>query len=102
MTVVEEPPFDQEVWDTNRGCGWADVPIHVVVNTSLMDKAPETVTFLTKYETTADMTSKALVYMDENEASYEEAAIWFLQEYESVWIQWVPSDIASKVNSAMP
>ena len=102
MTVVEEPPFDQEVWDTNRCCGWAEVPIHVVVNTSLMDEAPEVVTFLTKYETTADMTSKALVYMDENKASYEEAAVWFLQNYESLWTQWVSSDVASKVKAALP
>jgi len=102
MTVVAEPAYDQDVWNENRGCAYTDVAIHIVVNKNLMDKAPEVVSFLSKYETTSEMTSKALVYMDDNNASYDEAAVWFLQEYESTWTQWVPDDIASKIKAALP
>jgi len=102
MTVVTEPPYDQDVWDENRGCAYTDVPAHIAINTALMDKAPEVVTFLSKYETTTAMINAALVYMDDNDASYEEAAVWFLQEYESTWTQWVSDDIASKVKAALP
>ena len=102
MTVVAEPSYDQAVWDENHGCAYTDVPIHIAINTNLMDKAPEVVSFLSKYETTSEMTSKALVYMDDNDASYDEAAVWFLQEYESTWTQWVPDDIADNIKAALP
>jgi len=102
MTVVAEPDFDQAVWDENYGCAYTDVPVHIVVNTELMEKAPEVVTFLTKYETTAAMINAALAYMDENGVDFDAAAIWFLQEYESTWTQWVPDDIANKVKAALP
>ena len=102
MTVVAEPSYDQAVWEENYGCAYTDVPVHIVVNTGLMDKAPDAVAFLAKYETTSAMINAALAYMDTNDASYEEAAIWFLQEYESTWTQWVPDDIADDVKAALP
>ncbi len=102
MTVVAEPEYDEDIWNENYGCAYTDVPVHIVVNTGLIDKAPDAVSFLTKYETTAAMINAALAYMDEQGASYEETAIWFLQEYESTWTQWVPEDIASKVKAALP
>jgi len=102
MTVVAEPSYDQAAWDENYGCAYTDVPVHIVVNTELIDKAPDVVAFLTKYETTTAMINASLAYMDDNEASFEEAAVWFLQEYESTWTQWVPDDIASKVKAALP
>ena len=48
------------------------------------------------------MMNDVLAYMEDNEATQEEAATYFLQEYESVWTQWVPSDIADKVKDALP
>ncbi len=102
MTQVEEPPYDEEVWATNKGMAYPADRINICVNTSLLDRAPEVITFLRNYETTAVMIARALVYMEENEVAHEEAAIWFLEEYESVWTEWVPADIASKVKAAMP
>ncbi len=102
MTVVAEPAFDQAVWDENKGCSYTEVPVHIGINTSLMEKAPEVVTFLTKYETTSAMINASLAYMDDNGVDYDAAAVWFLQEYESTWIQWVPEDIADKVKAALP
>jgi glycine betaine/proline transport system substrate-binding protein len=102
MTVVEEPPYDETTWNTNHACAYPAVNVNICVNSSLPDKAPEVVEFLENYETTAAMTNKALAYMETNEATTEEAAIYFLEEYESVWMQWVPADVAQKVKDAMP
>jgi len=102
MTQIVEPPYDEEVWATNKGMAYPSDRIDICVNASLLDRAPEVVEFLRNYETMAVMIARALVYMEENEVEHEEAAIWFLQEYESVWTQWVPSDIASKVKAALP
>lgn len=102
MTYVEEPPYDKEVWETNYGCSWPSGPVNIVVHKSFPDRFPEVVEFLENYETTLEQNNAFLAYLDENEASTKETAIWFLQEYESVWTKWVPSDIASKVKAALP
>ena len=102
MTQVVEPPYDEEVFNTTRGCAYTSDRINIVVNSSLLDRAPDAVSFLRNYETLANMIAKALVYMEENDVDHEGAAIWFLQEYESLWTEWVDSDIASKVKDALP
>jgi len=102
MTPIEEPPFDETVWDTNHACAYPAVKVNIVVHSSLPDRAPEVVEFLTKYVTTTAQVNKALAYMQETEASTEEAAIYFLQEFESTWTKWVPSDVADKVKAALP
>ena len=102
MTPIGEPAYNETVWNTNHGCAFPAVNINICVNAGLLDRAPDAVEFLENYETTAAMANDALAYMEANEATAEEAAVYFLQEYESVWTQWVPADIASKVKAALP
>ncbi|MEA2085631.1 MAG: glycine betaine ABC transporter substrate-binding protein, partial [Chloroflexota bacterium] len=85
-----------------RGCNFPTNKVNIAVNSSLPDRAPEVVEFLRKYETTTAMVNEMLSYMQANKASTGEAAIYFLQEYESLWTSWVPSDVASKVKAALP
>jgi len=42
-----------------------------------------------------------LVYMADEQAGGEDAAIEFLMEYEDVWTTWVPADVAEKVKAAL-
>jgi len=102
MTPIEEPPYNETVWDTNHACAYPAVHVNICVNTEWSEKNPKVVEFLTKYATTTAQVNKALAYMQETEASTEEAAIYYLQEFESTWTQWVPSDIADKVKVALP
>lgn len=102
MTPVEEPPYDEAVWETNHACAYPAVHVNIVVNAEWAEKNPEAVEFLTKYATTTAQNNKALAYMQDEGASTEEAAIYFLKNYESVWTQWVPADIADKVKAALP
>ena len=104
MTALEEPAFDEELWteEAKYACEYPLADNFIVVNISLRQRAPEVVEFLENYEHTIDQMNAALLYMKENEAEPSEAAIWFLQEYESVWTQWVSSDVASKVKAALP
>jgi len=39
--------------------------------------------------------------MQDNEASTEEAAMWFLKKYENLWTGWLPPDVVAKVKAAM-
>ena len=102
MTRLEEPPYDKEIWDTTRACAYPSGRVDIVVHASLLDRAPEVVEFLRNYETTTAQNNQVLAYMQESEAGAAEAAIWFLEEYESVWTEWVPPEVVSKVKAALP
>lgn len=101
MTPLEEPPYNQEVWDKTKGCAFPSVEVNILVNSKLPEQAPEVVEFLKKYETNTDMCNKFLAYMKDNKAKRQDAAIWFLKNYESVWTQWVSADVAAKVKAAL-
>ena len=101
MTMLEEPAFDQSVWDKNRGCAYPAVKCDIIVHKKLPEWAPDVVEFLKKYETTLDINNKFLAYMQDNKAGTRDAAKWFLKQYESLWTQWVPSEVAAKVKAAL-
>jgi glycine betaine/proline transport system substrate-binding protein len=102
MTKLEEPAFEQEIWDSTRGCAYPRDRVTTLATADFKDREPVLAELFATWEVTADILNKAIAYMTDNEASYDEAAIWFLQENESVWTQWVSSDIASKVKDALP
>ena len=102
MTKIGEPAYSEAVWNDNHGCAYPAVQVQICVTASLPDRAPEVIAFLEKYETTSAMANDALAYMDQTEgADAEDAAVYFLQKYESLWTQWVPADIADKVKDAL-
>jgi glycine betaine/proline transport system substrate-binding protein len=45
--------------------------------------------------------SDVLAWGDDNGATTEEVAVYFLKNYESIWTQWVPADVADKVRAAL-
>jgi len=42
-----------------------------------------------------------LAWQDENRESNEDAAIYFLRNYEGLWTKWVPADVAEKVKASL-
>jgi glycine betaine/proline transport system substrate-binding protein len=101
MTPIEEPAFDQKVWDTNYACAYPSVRVNIIVNSSLQQKAPEIVEFLKKYETTQAMANKFLAYMQDEKADTQRAALWFLRNYQDLWTGWVPGKVSAKVKAAL-
>lgn len=101
MTPLEEPAYDPDKWGTSYKCAYPSVSVNIVVNADLPKKAPEVVEFLKNYETTQAMANKFLAYMQDNDASTEDAAKWFLKNYESLWTSWVPAGVAKKVKASM-
>ena len=108
MVQLEEPAFDPEIWAAMNEAerptevvAYPVVSVPVGVNQEFYDAAPTLVEFLTKYETTNDLVSQALSYMQDTDSTPEEAAINFLQTQEELWTQWVPADVADKVKAAL-
>jgi len=101
MTPLEEPAYDKAVFESTAKSAYPAVSVNIAVNSSMPKKAPEVVEFLKKYETTQAITNKILAFMQAKEADTQQAAEWFLKEYESLWTSWVSSDVAAKVKKAL-
>lgn len=101
MTILDEPEYDEETWEENYGTEFPPDEIYVSVYKDFADEYPDAMEFLEQYETSTDLTGEALVYMEDNDASVEEAASWWLGEHEDIWSDWVPDDKAQKVMDAL-
>lgn len=89
MTMLEEPEFDQAQWDENFGTAYPASVVEIVINAEFASRAPNVVSFLAYYETTIDQTNECLAYMQTEDASVDETALWFLRNYQDVWTDWV-------------
>lgn len=101
LTLLEEPEFDQEIWDETKATEFPPNDVVIAVNKNLPDQAPEIIDFLSNYKTSSELTEAALNYMEENEASAEEAALWWMNEYEEIWTSWIDDEVAEKVKDAI-
>ena len=101
MTRLEEPAFDQKVWDKDKGCTYGAVEINIFVNTRLLKSAPDVVEMLRQYETTTAMVNKILAYMRDTKGSTDDGAVWFLKNRADVWTKWISADVVAKVNAAL-
>lgn len=101
LTLIEEPPYDEEQWEEDFGCAFPAVDVNIVVHRDMEEKAPDVVEFLTLYESSSEITAEGLAYMEGEDASADEAAKWFLVEYEDLWTQWVPDEVAEQVKAAL-
>lgn len=39
--------------------------------------------------------------MFQNDATTQQAAVWFLREYDDIWSKWLPAEAAAKVRAAL-
>lgn len=101
MVLLGDIPYDEEIWLESYGTELPPADVTIAVHKDLPEKAPEVVSFLKNYKTSSSITSEALAYMQENDATAKETAKWFLEEYEELWTSWVPDDIAEKVKEAL-
>ncbi|MDC7244531.1 MAG: glycine betaine ABC transporter substrate-binding protein [Sphaerochaetaceae bacterium] len=75
--------------------------VNILVNESMMEKAPDVVEILKAYNTSVDDNNEFLSIMDENGWSTQETAIWFLENKEDVWTSWVSFDVEQRVKTAL-
>jgi len=104
MTRITEPiPYDPDLWEPDRACDWPIQLTETACNADWLETADEDiVAFLRNFSTSTEVCNGYLLHMYETGDEAEDTAIWYLKEYESIWTQWVPSDIANKVKAALP
>jgi ABC-type proline/glycine betaine transport system substrate-binding protein len=109
LVALEEPPYTEACWENlkterrpEEACAYPTIPVSIGVNTDFQDAAPTVVAFLERYETTSDLVSAALSYIQENSgASARDAAVAFLETNTDLWTTWVPEDVAADVRTAL-
>lgn len=101
LTLLKEPEFSEERWENGYASEFPSNRVVVAAHKDLIQGAPDVVAFLKNYKTNSKLTSEALAYMQDNEASAEDAAKWFIQKHPEVWTPWVPKEIADKVKKAL-
>jgi len=105
LVKLEEPPYSEEAWDAfnadpenNPPVAFPTVEVIIGANANFVEEAPEIASFLRAYETTGQMVSEALAYMQKNEgATARDAALNFIETRGDVWRQWVSSEVAARV-----
>jgi glycine betaine/proline transport system substrate-binding protein len=101
LTLVEEPPYDEDVWNEDHGCGWPSVDLFIAAYKDFPDEAPDVADMFREWEMSTATLDEVLAYMQDTEGEPEDAAIWFLKNRESIWTKFVPDDIADKVRDAV-
>ncbi len=103
LVLLEEAPYDDDLWNEEAGyaCEFKPSDITIIINPEFAGKNPAVTEFLTNYETSSALTAVGLAYMQDNDAEIDEAAEWFIQEYEDLWKDWVTSEAHEKVMAAL-
>lgn len=113
VVALEEPAYDEAEWDAlgemavedvtaeTPATAYPTIPVSIAVNTEFQKEAPTIVDFLGKYKLNAQIISGALAYMQDESATADEAAEWWLQNNVDTWKAWVPEEIASKVEASL-
>lgn len=100
LVLLQDEPYDETLYYEGK-CEYPSMRVTVCVNSEFYAAAPEYCEFLSHYETSSALTAEALSYIQENDASYEDAAHWFLQQHDELLTQWLPSDKAELVRTAL-
>jgi glycine betaine/proline transport system substrate-binding protein len=101
LVLLEEAPYDEAVWNDGYGCSFNEAHVTVAVHPSLKDNAPDVYALMQKYGMTSAETAVALAYMQQNDASTEDTAIWFMKEHQDIWTPWVTEEQAEAILAAI-
>ena len=81
---------------------WTESEVHTVVTDDFKNSAgPEVMDYFGKRVFPGDVMNDMLVYMGDNQAAGEDAAIEFLLTRGDVWKSWVSAEVAGKVEEAI-
>ncbi len=100
LVLLEDAPYDPDLYLLGQ-CECPSIRLTVAVNPDFHQQNPEYSEFLGKYQTSSQLTSEALAYISENDASYRDAAVWFLKTHDELLDQWLPEDKAALVREGL-
>lgn len=94
---LEDEPYNKDGFDQGK-TGFKNQAVLITSSTKFKDKvSPEVYSFFQNYRTSSAGVSSALAYMDESKVAYDELAVWFLKNNDSLIDDWLPADNAARL-----
>ena len=104
MGPVDEEEFvkvqDPHAKDVSR-TGFPPGPVVTAVTNSFSDEHPELVDFLSQLTFSNDTMNEILLWMEENNASGEEGAVYFLTNHQDTWSGWLNDAAAENLSQSL-
>ncbi len=91
---------EQECLDP-QPTAWTTSEVETVVTERFMEAAGPAVSYFEARVFPGEAMNAMLVYMNDNQATGEEAAFEFLESHEEIWTQWVSEDVAARVRAGL-
>ena len=101
LVRLEEKPFSDECWFTDKACAFKDTTILIAVHSGLPSRAPEVYDFLTRWNFTTEDYMGVLQWMEDNSATVEQAALNWLEEKGDSWTTWVTEQARVGIQAAL-
>lgn len=80
---------------------WVQSEVFTIVTDDFMKNGGEINDYLAARVYPGEVMGAMLVYMADEQAAGEDAAVEFLQKYEAIWTTWVSEEVAAKVKGAL-
>jgi len=93
--------ISQEECTDPQQTSWIQSEVFTIVTDEFMQSGGEINDYLAARVFPGDVMGAMLVFMADEQAAGEDAAIEFLIEYEDLWTTWVSEDVAAKVKAAL-
>lgn len=100
LVLLEDAPYDPDLFMEGK-CEFPKQELKTISNKDFADKAPDLVTFFSKYETGSELIGEFLAYLDDTDDTHEEVAIWVLKENDHLLDEWLPAEKADLVRKAI-
>lgn len=101
---------DAEVWNnciTQNNCAepklseWPRSDVFTAVTSEFAEGNPVAMGYLGKRAWSNATVNELLAWMGDNQATNEDGAWYFIENYPQIWTEWLPKDVAEKVQGAV-
>ena len=102
LVRLEEPAYSDECWFTTKACAYEDATILIAVVPDMLQRAPEVVSMFRNWTFNIDRYKNVAAWQSENEeATVNDSALWWLKGNKAVWSGWVTNEAAASISSAL-
>ncbi len=84
-----------------EGSEFPKAAVNILMNAESYEEMPEVAEFFSNYDTTVAVNNEFLNYLSTEADDHRDAAIWFLENHEEMWTEWVPAEVADNVRAAL-
>ena len=109
LVKLEMPAYDQEKFqcltaidcENPQPSSYPQDEVFTGINVAFANEAPKLAEFFSKVNIPLPILDATLARMEETGDDARDIAMWFLKNHGDIWAQWVPEDVAKRVQSSL-